>query len=71
VGDRAESHEGCRSGEMDKVWRDLGVGRWSGCLLGLSISLSQPFYLSEPTIQLFIFFLLEDNICILVYIQNA
>jgi hypothetical protein len=28
---------------------------WTGCHLGLSISLSQPFYLSEPTIQLFIF----------------
>ena len=52
--------------------KDAGVGRWigfgqvasllglsmdwTGCLLGLSISLNQPFYLSEPTIQLFIFF---------------
>ena len=51
--------------------KDAGVGRWigfgqvasllglsmdwTGCLLGLSISLNQPFYLSEPTIQLFIF----------------
>jgi hypothetical protein len=37
---------------------------------GLFISLSQPFYLSKPTIQLSIFFLFEDNICILVYIYK-
>ena len=55
-----EPHEGCGSWEMDRVWTGCLLGLsmdWTGCLLGLSISLNQPFYLSEPTIQLFIFFL--------------
>jgi hypothetical protein len=72
AGDRAE--EGTKSVEqmmqemetdqMDKVWRDLEWGDGLDCLpLG-------PFYLSKPAFSC-LFFLLEDNICILVYIQNA
>jgi hypothetical protein len=42
--------------QMDKVWRDLEWGDGLDWLpLGPSISLSKPFYPSEPTIQLFIF----------------